>query len=70
MTHKPSHEPVLATPRESKPASSAPADERGALVIIERPARDALTILIPKAWRYQTRDYLEFSKIEIHRYQS
>ncbi|MBK8260356.1 MAG: hypothetical protein IPK80_03355 [Nannocystis sp.] len=41
-----------------------------ALVIIERPARDALTILIPKAWRYQTSDYREFSKIEIHRYQS
>ena len=70
MTPKPTRKLILATSPESKPASSAPADDRGALVIIERPARDALTILIPKAWRYQTRDYLEFSKIEIHRYQS
>lgn len=69
MTSKPTRKLILATP-ESKPASSAPADDRGALVIIERPARDALTILIPKAWCYQTRDYHEFSKIEIHRYQS
>ena len=70
MTPKPTHEPVLATPPASKPGSSGPPDDRGALVIVERPIRDALTILIPRSWAFQIRDYLEFSRIEIHRYQS
>lgn len=70
MPSKPTHEPTLATPPASKPGVTEPADDRGALVIIERPARDALTLLIPKSWAYQARDYFDFTRIEIHRYQS
>jgi len=70
MNLHPTHQHTQGIPPGDTPPGEQPSDDRGALVLVERPKPGVLTILIPDGWTLETRQYLDFKRIEIHRYQS
>ena len=70
MNLHPTHQHTQGIPPGDSPPGEQPSDDRGALVLVERPKPGVLTILIPDGWTLETRQYLDFKRLEIHRYQS